>query len=195
MTLQTATAARPRLGSGEDLQSKKVQVIRQRRRRRPGGGDSRHPPTGHRSKAGGPTQDQSSRQCMSVRQTIFRSTGPGPPRATRHSRVVARNAAATNGKMPGQRAMTIRITRQCSRRPPTVTNNCFTPQQLSTGAAATFAENPRSNLCCPRITFSAPARPPRENGSHYVQGSPWWSIQRFSAQLTASATRLAGCDA
>ena len=43
MTLQTATAARPRLGSGKDLQSKKVQVIRQRRRRRPGGGDSRHP--------------------------------------------------------------------------------------------------------------------------------------------------------
>ena len=120
MTLQTATAARPRLGSGEDLQSKKVQVIRQRRRRRPGGGDSRHPPTGHRSKAGGPTQDQSSRQCMSVRQTMFRSSGPGPPRGTRHSRVVACNAAATNGKMPGQRATTIRITRQCSRRPPTI---------------------------------------------------------------------------
>ena len=30
---------------------------------------------------------------------------------------------------------------------------------------------------CPRMTFSAPARPPRENRSHYVQDSSWWSIQ------------------
>ena len=30
------------------------------------------------------------------------------------------NAAATNGQKPGQRATTFRITRQCSRRPPTI---------------------------------------------------------------------------
>ena len=30
---------------------------------------------------------------------------------------------------------------------------------------------------CPRMTFSAPTRPPRENRSHYVQNSSWWSIQ------------------
>ena len=29
------------------------------------------------------------------------------------------------------------------------------------------------------MAFLAPARPPRENGSHYVQGSPWWSNTAF----------------
>ena len=96
----------------------------QRRRRRPGDGDSRQPPIGSHGKAGQPTQDQSSRQCMSVRQTMLQGTGPGPIGATRHTRVVARNVAATLSRLTGRsRASGLRpseITRQRSRRPPTI---------------------------------------------------------------------------
>ena len=121
---RAATAARPRLGSGKDLQSRKEFKFGS------GGGGGRaagthvNRQTAVTAKQANPHKDQSSRQCMSVRQTMLQGTGPGPIGATRHTRVVARNVAATLSRLTGRsRASGLRpseITRQRSRRPPTI---------------------------------------------------------------------------
>ena len=143
---RTATAARPHLGSGRDLQSRKEFKFGS------GGGDGRTAETrvtaSRQSRQSRPTHTRraAGNVCQPGRQ-CYKAPGParpGPPgtpgsRTQRHC-----NVAATKGQKPGQRATTFRNNSSALG---AAANNCFTPQKLvvSTAAPATFAKS-RSNF-------------------------------------------------